>query len=163
MMVSAAADASPTSPLRLRRAALIIVLAAIVGPLIGGVAVFLVMASMTAYLFLFEPLAPASLADLGRALAEMFVTILGAAYLTGGGIAAIAGILLGLWSLWRPLSFVAVIAAALLANPIFYGLFEREVFTSESSMPLNGVVVTIVFSLFAASVGWLVMRRGGAR
>lgn len=129
-----------------------IVIAVVLGPLIAGLVIW-VFAIAGSF---FDPSGSLPIADLFKMLGVYIVF----AYVLGGAIALLAGILVSIWTISRPPSLIVVIAAAVLATSIYLGLGAlgfmgpAEVTNARANFPL-------IFGLAViAAIGcWLLMRR----
>ena len=137
-----------------------ILVAAVPGPLIAGIAVWLFVVASD----LFDP--ASSLAGEGGLLSVLagegglLFVFVGFAYLIGGPIALLAGVLLSLWMIWRPPSAVAANAAAVIATVIWLGTAEGG-FPSlvEEAQGRGSLLFTLALAVFAANVCWFSLRR----
>jgi hypothetical protein len=126
-----------------------IVVAAALGPLIAGVAVWL----FAVVPDLFGP--SGSLVGDGGLL---FVYVL-FAYLIGGPIALLAGFLLSLWMIRRAPSALAVNAAAVIGTVIWLGVAEGGFPSLVETGGLRQVLFILVLAVLAANVCWFLLRR----
>ena len=132
------------------RFALTVIIAAVLGPLIAGGTYFAVFAAM---------LIVQSGFHLGG-LAEQFIIMIGVAYLAGGIIALVAGLIVAVAALWREPTFLGIIAAVVVANIAYFAITEPEVFYSTAAtIPLQELFVDLVFSVYAGTICWLLFRR----
>jgi hypothetical protein len=129
-----------------------IVVAVVLGPLIAGLAVSLFAAANN----MLEP-------DVALPLSDMFGLFAGYiifAYILGGVIALIAGVLVGLWMIWRPPSALVANAAAVIATAAFMGVGATGVLGPvQETNGRSNFLFTLVFAVIAANVCWLLLRR----
>jgi hypothetical protein len=125
-----------------------IVVAVMVGPLIGGL-IFCLLAIYTSF---FDPATP--VAD----LFVMFGIYIGGAYLIGGPVALLAGLLVSIWMIWRQPSFVAVNAAAIAAIGLCF-LSDRIGLSGPIPIVSNNLGLMLAVAIIAANVCWLLTRR----
>lgn len=139
------------------RFVLTIAVATLFGPLIAGVTVFVAMAAMmTAHMEIKTVL----IADFLTGLGGEFVVMTGAAYLGGAVIAFAAGAFVAIHALWRKPTPSVVLFAVIVANLGYYAAVEPAVFvTTDSTLPLRKLIISILFSLYAGAVCWLLFRR----
>jgi hypothetical protein len=121
------------------RLALIVVLATLLGPLIGSVPFLLVTAVQVVS-------SGGSLAE----IAEASIPIVMFAYVLGGIIAFVAGTVVAIAAIWREPTFATIIMATLISNAGCY-LAIRD--TLLQSPPVN-----LTVSIFAATICWLLFR-----
>ena len=127
-----------------------IAVAAVLGPLIASVALWLYGVASD----LLDP--AASLAGEGGLLFAFVVF----AYLIGGPIALLAGLLVSLWMIWRPPSAVAVNAAAVIATVVWLGAAEGGFLSVvEEAQGRGALLLMLALAVFAANVCWLLLRR----
>jgi len=124
---------------KLIRFVLTIVIATVLGPLIGGLPFFLVSAIPIA-------LSSFSAAEIG----ESFILILIFAYVFGGAIAFVAGTIVAVAALWRQPTFVVIIAATVVAN-VGFSVASQQVY--------DWLFINLAVSAFAATICWLLFRR----
>ena len=158
-MTIATAERSPQPSFasRLIRFLRLVVLATVLGPLVAGVSVFLVGAI---FALLQGGMARVGFGATISRLAGLLVEIVRAVYLPGGVIAMISSVLVASWSLRRLPNFLVVAGAVVLANLIFFAIYEPDVlFPADSLTPQRGFWVSIALSLYAAAVCWLPARR----
>jgi hypothetical protein len=139
------------TPPKLIRFVLTIVIATVFGPLVSGVTVFLMFAAMLIAQWEFNT----------AGMGESFILMVGVAYLAGWVIAVVTGTIVALVALWRPPNFAVVLLAVLVANVGYFALTESQLFHSAggSPKPLQGIFVSLAFSIYAANVCWLLFRR----
>jgi hypothetical protein len=129
-----------------------IVIAVVLGPLIASLAfwVFAIAGS------LFNPSASLPIADLFKMLGVYIVF----AYVFGGAIALLAGILVSIWTISRPPTLIVVIAAAVVATAIYLGLGALG-FMGPAEVTNARANFLLIFALAViAAIGcWLLMRR----
>src|SRR5262249_17653637 len=94
---------------------------------------------------------------------ELIIVLIGA-YLVGGLLAALAGVIIYLLSRWRPLSFMLVVVGVLLSNVVFFGIIMfttpwSEFFRRTFWFDLFGAAGSYGgLSLASAIVCWLIFR-----
>ena len=138
-------DGSDTGPSRIGRLpklirfVLTVVIATVLGPLIGGVAPFLVTAMQLAQ-------SGAGAAEIARS----FIPIVIFAYVVGWVIAFVAGTIVAVAALWRQPTFVVIIAATVVAN---VGCFMA------GQQTYDWLFINLPVSAFAATICWLLFRR----
>jgi len=128
-----------------------IVIAVVLGPLIAGLAVTL-FAVVHSVLYDTGGL---SLADL-KELAVFYIIF---AYVIGGAIALLAGILVSIWMIWYPPGAIVANAAAVIATVVYMGIGALGVLWPVDS----SFLFTLVFAVIAANGCWLLMRRFARR
>jgi len=128
-----------------------IVIAVVLGPLIAGLAVTL-FAVVHSVLYDTGGL---SLADL-KELAVFYIIF---AYVIGGAIALLAGILVSIWMIWYPPGAIVANAAAAIATIVYMGIGALGVLEPVDS----SFLFTLVFAVIAANGCWLLMRRFARR
>jgi len=129
-----------------------IVIAVMLGPLVAGLALGL-LAICTDIL---DHTFSLSIAD----LFSMFGVYIVIAYLTGGVVALVAGILVSIWTLWRPPTMMVVIAAAVIATAGYLGAgalgFVSFVDYSDAR---SSLLFTFTLAVIAAAGCWLLTGR----
>ena len=130
-----------------------IVVAVVLGPLIAGLAVCVLLIAGN----LFDP--TGSLVDLFKA----FVVYIIFAYISGGAIALLAGILVSLWMISRPPNLIVVVAAAAIAAVVYLGLGKLGLFSPMILTNERGFLMIIPLAMFAAAGCWLLTRRFALR
>ena len=128
-----------------------IVIAVVLGPLVAGLAVCIFALSYSVF-----DQSSGPLADLFPLL---WVYIM-FAYIEGGPVALLAGILVSIWMIWRPPSLAVAIVAAIAAIGLCYladgiGMFNPV----GGPLVSNNLGLMLVFSVMAASICWLLTRR----
>jgi hypothetical protein len=123
---------------------LTVVIATVVGPLIG----VLPFAVLSAW----PGLSGARAGD----IAQWFGTLLLGAYFLGGVIALIAGTIVAAVALWRQPSLMVVLVAAVVATIAWEVAFQGWFLGFFHSVRLT---INLVMSVFAATVCWLLFRR----
>ncbi len=135
----------------------IVAITTVFGPLIVGSTVFLLiaLASIT------QTESPSfGVMEMLRGTGELFVVLVGAAYLGGGIIAFVAGILVALTTLWRQPNFLTVLGAVVVANIGYCLATVLEVFDSANALSSpSGLFVNLAFSFYAATICWLLFGR----
>lgn len=97
-----------------------------------------------------------SLADDGGLL--VFLVIM--TYFIGWPIALLAGLLVSLWTIRRPPSWLAVNAAVVIATVFFMGIAATGILGPvEENNGRNNLMFTLVAAIFAANVCWFLMLR----
>jgi hypothetical protein len=126
------------------RFVLTVVIAMLLGPLIGGIGFFLVSVAIE--------IAQSRLdvADIGG----MFLLFVVGAYVVGGVIAFFAGTIVAVAALWRSPTFSLIVAATFVANVICYLTIQPGV-----SYSTGGFLVNLAASVFAAAICWAMFRR----
>lgn len=136
---------------KLGRLLLPIVIAVVLGPLVAG----LMLCLLAVYSFVFAQTGGLSLAD----LLTMFGVYIAVAYLTGGAIALLAGLLVSIWMIWRPPGLVVAIVAAD-ASIVLFGLADEIGISSPGGFLVrNGPALALGSGGIAAAVCWLLTRR----
>jgi hypothetical protein len=129
-----------------------IVVAAVLGPLVVGLAVWLFALGRS----LFDPIELLPLADWWGLL--VFYVIM--TYFIGGPIALLSGVLVSLWMIRRLPSALIVNAAAVIATAVFMGVAALGVLGPvEETNGRSNFWFTLVFAVVAANVCWLLLRR----
>jgi energy-converting hydrogenase Eha subunit F len=128
-----------------------IVIAVVLGPLIAGLAVTLF---AVVHSLLYDT-GGLSLADL-KELAVFYIIF---AYVIGGAIALLAGILVSIWMIWYPPCAIVATAAAVIATIVYMGIGALGVLGPVDS----SFLFTLVFAVIAANGCWLLMRRFARR
>jgi hypothetical protein len=128
-----------------------IAIAVVLGPLTAGLIICLLAFST----YFFDPSGGMPIADLFR----MFGIYIMFAYLGGGPIALLAGLLVSIWMIWRPPGFVVATVAAITAIGLCRLADEIGMF-SPIGGPLvsNNFALMLVLAIIAASVCWLLTR-----
>ena len=128
-----------------------IVVAVVLGPLVAG---------LIACLFaIYSHFTDSSGEMLGELFSSFWIYIT-FAYIEGGPVALVAGLLVSIWTLWRPLGLMAVIGAAIAAIALCYVADQFGMFNPVGG-PLvsNNLGIMLVLSIIVAGVCWLVTRR----
>jgi hypothetical protein len=99
----------------------------------------------------------------GETLAELFSffwVYITFAYVEGGPVALVAGLLVSIWMVWRPPGLMAVIGAAIAAIALCY-VADRFGMFNPVGGPLvsNNLGLMLVLSVVVAGVCWLLTRR----
>ena len=148
--------ASGASMPRFVRLLMPVVVAVVLGPLIAGLAVSIFAIASN----LFDQTGSLPAVD----LLKMCVFYIVFAYIWGGAIALLAGILVSIWMMSRPPSLTVVVAAALIATAIYLGLAAFGAFGSIEAANARGNVVLMFPLAVIAAVGcWLLTRRFALR
>jgi hypothetical protein len=129
-----------------------IVIAVVLGPLIGGLAIcLLVVVTDTLDHTVSLPIAD---------LFSMFGVYIIIAYLSGGVVALAAGILVSMWMLWRPPSAIVVIAAAAIATAGYLGIGALGFLSfADYSNVRDNFLFALVLAVIAAAGCWLLTSR----
>jgi hypothetical protein len=132
-----------------------IVIAVVVGPLAVSLTYWLLDLASNVF-HLLDPDSPVTLADFWGFL--VFLVIM--AYVIGGPIAVLAGLLVSLWMIRRPPSALVVNAAAVIATVIFMAVAATGVLGPvERTNGRSNFLFMLVAAVFAANVCWFVLRR----
>jgi hypothetical protein len=132
-----------------------IVIAVVLGPLAVSVTFWLLDLASNVF-HLLDPESSVALADFPGFL--VFLVIM--AYVIGGPIAMLAGLLVSLWMIRRPPSALVVNAAAVIATVVFMAVAATGVLGPvEETNARSNVFFTLVSAVFAANVCWSAMRR----
>jgi hypothetical protein len=124
-----------------------IVIAVGLGPLIAGLAV-------SAY-----AVGGGGFDDIADLL-DMCSVYIGLSYLLGGAIALVAGTLVSIWMIWRPLNALVVIAAAVIATCGYMGVGALGVLgPAEVTNARSNLLFTLVLAVIAAVGCWLLTGR----
>jgi hypothetical protein len=131
-----------------------IAVAVVLGPLIAGLAVFLfAIVNITSA---FGGAAWLPIADL-PGLAFSYIVF---AYVIGGAIALLAGILVSIWMIWRPPGANVVTAAAAIATAVYLGVGALGVRGPvEQNNARSNFLFTLLLAVIAANGCWLLTRR----
>jgi hypothetical protein len=124
-----------------------VAIAVALGPLIAGLAVCLLAIATN----LFDPTISLPMGDWFTMLG-IYIAV---AYLEGGIIALLAGIMVSIWTIWRPPGLIVVTAAAAIATALYYGAINLF---GAIALAQN-FVFTLIVAVIAASVCWLLFRR----
>jgi hypothetical protein len=131
-----------------------IVIAVVLGPLIAGLALLLF--GTVSNLVTHDYPVDFSNADAFKFLLVYMLF----AYYEGGPIALVAGLLVSIWMIRRPPSFVIVVAAAIVAIGLFRLAVEVGMFgTNGAPLARHNLVLTLVLGIVAAAGCWLLTRR----
>jgi hypothetical protein len=123
------------------RSAWIVLIAALVAPLIGGVVFFLYQASAS--------LLTGSLTDIGDLAAIIALGV----YPVGEPIALLAGVLVGVFALWRTPTLGVILGAIVATN------VANFVWQPIMKYSLGGFVINLAASVIAGAVCWWMFRR----
>jgi hypothetical protein len=133
-----------------------VVIAVVLGPLIAGLAVCALAIANT----LFDQASSLPVVDLFK----MFGFYIIFAYITGGAIALLAGILVSIWMISRPPSLIVVIAAAVIATAVYLGLGALGLFgLIEFTNARANFLLIFALAIIAAIGCWLLTRRFALR
>jgi hypothetical protein len=131
-----------------------IVIAVVLGPLIAGLAFLLfgIVSNLVTHDY------PVDFSDADSL--KFLLLFIFFAYFEGGPIALLAGLLVSVWMIRRPPSFVIVIVAAVIAIGLFRLAVEIGLFGA-SGAPLvrHNLKLTLVLGIVAAAGCWLLTRR----
>jgi hypothetical protein len=152
-MTSHSSDTAPPQigPLpKLVRFVLTVVIATVLGPLIGGITFFLVRFAIDIVQLEFN------FADIPGLIFGLVV----GAYLVGWVVAFLAGTLVAVAALWRQPTFDVIIAAVVVTN-VGYFMVTKALISYSPGEPFafDEFSLTLAFSIFAATVCWLLFRR----
>ena len=125
-----------------------VLIAVVLGPPLGAVAVFLSGFGMYAGAGYSWSLSPEGLASGGR----MVLALVAVAYIFATPIALAAGIFVALWILWRPPTLGVAVAAALMAS-LGHAMLGGNGYVRRDSL------VTVGASVVAAAGCWFLTRR----
>jgi len=138
--------------MRKMRLLLPIVVAVGLGPLVAG----LIFCMLAASASLFDQSGALPISDLFK----MFGFYIIFAYFDGGAIALLAGVLVSIWMIWRPPGFAVAIAAAVVSVGLHRLAADVGLLSpSGANLVRNNLALTLVLSVIAAGVCWLLMRR----
>ena len=133
-----------------------VAVAVLLGPLIAGLAVCVLAIAND----LFDQAGSLPMADLFK----MFGFYIIFAYIWGGAIALLAGILVSIWMISRPPSLIVVVAAAVLATAVYHGLGALGVLGSIGLTNAGASFLVMAALAVVAAVGcWLLTRRFALR
>jgi hypothetical protein len=136
---------------KLTRFIMPIVIAVVLGPLIAGLALYLLAISNTLDYTVSLPIA-----DLFSMLGVCIVI----AYFSGGVVALAAGILVSMWMLWRPASAIVVMAAAATATAGYLGVGALGYLSLAQYGDVRGnFLFALVLAVIAAAGCWLLTSR----
>ena len=127
-----------------------ILIAAILGPLIAGLALcaFVVLTSLFDH--------TASMID-ALSMARFYVIF---AYVIGGPIALLAGLLISIWMIWRSPNATVVVGAAVVATMVYLGVGALGILGPvQYTNAHSNFLFTMVFAVVAAMGCWLLTRR----
>jgi hypothetical protein len=129
---------------RITRFVLTVVIATLLGPLVGAVLLMLRRIALDVAHSEFDA------ADI-RGMAILFTL---SAYVVGGVIAFAAGLIVAIAGLWRQPTFPIILAAIVVANVGYYLLGQHMV-----SYGPAGLLQSTLVSLVAGAIIWLIFRR----
>ncbi len=133
-----------------------VVVAVVLGPLIGGLAVCVLALASN----LVDQTGSLPVID----LFTMFGFYIVFAYISGGAIALLAGILVSIWMISRPPSLIVVVAAAVLATAVYLGLGALGLLGPiEFTNARANVLLIFPLAMIAAVGCWLLTRRFALR
>jgi hypothetical protein len=139
---------------RLLRFSLPIVIAGVLGPLIGGLAICLFAAGQ--YVVDKDP---GPIAD----LFGIFPLYMIFAFVLGWPIAVLAGLLVSIWMIFRPPGIVAVVAATAAAVGVLWLAAAANLMGPLPNLAYGMLALTLGLSIVAAIVCWLLARPFAAR
>jgi hypothetical protein len=129
-----------------------IVVAGTLGPLVGG----LIFCALAVYANFFDQTADLPIAD----LFTMFGVYIIVAYLEGGVVALLAGLLVSIWMIWRPPGFVVAIAAALASVGLYRLAAEIGMLSpADATMVSDDLAPALAIAAMSAGVCWLLTGR----
>ena len=129
-----------------------IVVAVVLGPLVAGL-IFCVLAVSTN---LVDQTGGLPIADIFK----MFGVYVIFAYLEGGALALLAGLLVSIWMIRHPPGFVVAVVAALASVGLYRLAAEIGILSpSGANLVRNNLALTLVLAVISASVCWLLTRR----
>jgi hypothetical protein len=134
---------------RLLRLSMPILVAGVLGPLFGGLAVCLYAAAQ--YVVATDPGPIAGLLGLG-ALYMLF------AYVLGWPIAVLAGLLVSIWMIFRVPGIVAAVTAAVAAVGLLWLAAAADLMGPVPNIAYGALALTLPVSVVAAIACWLVTR-----
>lgn len=129
-----------------------VVVAVVLGPLIAGLAVCLLAIASS----LFDQAGSLPMVDLFK----MFGFYIVFAYVSGGAIALLAGVLVSIWMISRPPSLIVIIAAAVIATAVYLGLGTLGILGPVELTNARANFLLMFALAVIAGVGcWLLTRR----
>jgi hypothetical protein len=132
-----------------------IVVAVVLGPLAVGVTIWLLNLASNVFR-LFGPDASLTFADFHGFLVYLVIM----AYVIGGPIALLAGLLVSLWMIRHPPTALVVNAAAVIATVVFMAVAATGILGPvEQTNGRSNLFFMLVTAIFAANVCWFAMRR----
>jgi hypothetical protein len=136
---------------KLMRFIMPIFIAVVLGPLIAGLALYLLAISNT-----LDHTVSLPVADLFSMLGVCIVI----AYFSGGVVALAAGILVSIWMLWRPPSAIVVMAAAGIATAGYLGVGALGFLSLAQYGDVRGnFLFALALAVIAAAGCWLLTSR----
>lgn len=125
-----------------------IVVAVVLGPLIAGLALWI-------FMIVLSVRDPSTMLPIAGLFTWLYVYV-ASAYILGGAIALLAGILVSIWMLSRPPSLIVVVVAAVIATAVYLGGEAVGLLPAEAA---RGFPLTFTLAVIAAIGCWLLMRR----
>lgn len=135
---------------RLLRLLVPIVVAGVLGPLVGSLAVWLYAAGLDAV----HPTSGATMSD----LFGLFALYLVFAYVLGWPIAVLAGLLMLIWMIFRAPGLVGAVVAAVAAVGLLWLAAAANLLGSVPNLAYGMLALTLGVSVVAATVCWLLTR-----
>jgi hypothetical protein len=136
---------------KLLRLVIPVVIAVVLGPLIAGLAIGVFAVAVS----IFDSANALPIKE----LLPMFGVYIASAYLLGGAIALLAGILVSIWTVWRQPSVVVVIAAAIIATSGYMAVGALGLLGPvELTNARSNFFLTLALAVIAAAGCWLVVR-----
>lgn len=133
-----------------------VIVAIVLGPLVAGLAVSVFAIASS----LFDHAGSLPVVD----LFTMFGFYIIFAYVSGGAIALLAGILVSIWMISRPPSLIVVVGAAVLATAVYLGLGALGLLGPiEFTNARANFLVIFPLAMIAAIGCWLLTRRFALR
>jgi hypothetical protein len=128
-----------------------IVVAVGLGPLVAGLIVSLLAVSTS----LFHQTGELPIVDL-LGLCGVYIIF---AYVEGGIVALLAGLLVSMWMVWRPASLVVAVAAALASVGLLRLAAEIGMLGASGDLMRTNLGLMLVLAVTAAGVCWFLTRR----
>jgi uncharacterized membrane protein len=92
-------------------------------------------------------------------LFKMFGVYVIFAYLEGGALALLAGLLVSIWMIWHPPNIVVAVVAALASVGLFRLAADIGLSPSGANLVRNSLALTLVLAVISAGACWLLTRR----
>jgi hypothetical protein len=131
------------------RSVMPIVVAVVLGPLVGGIGVCLFAAG---HYLVDWPLGPVG------DLLGLFVLYMIFAYVLGWPIALLAGLLMSVWMSFRPPGIAGAIVAAVGSVGLLWLAAAANLLGPAPNLAFGGLGLTLAVSVFAAIACWLIVR-----
>jgi hypothetical protein len=129
-----------------------IVVAGGLGPFVAGL-IFCLLAVSTN---LFDQTGGLPIAD----LLKLFGVYIIFAYIEGGAVALVAGLLVLIWIIWHPPNLVVAVVAAVASVGLFRIAAEFGILSaSGADLVRDNLTLTLVFAVIAAGTCWFITRR----